>query len=537
MMSADKVKNKREILKHNNFQHANLCSLPRNHSTQAKPSNKHGGTTTTGRWFKPLRRSLFAVTFVHPPRLLDADVLSGYDVGAWSLFSAGSRGAAVTESEPRNPLAGSPGKVRVKDEPRGGSAPGDTSCISVDDDVVASTWEPQAVDIPGEPRERFRSGGQCETLTPGEQRAREGRLCRRTPYHPPPPNYSGSNLVRHDTRRRNSRFHVCSLLASRVTPTRRLSAGFLGDIPFPPPLHSSAAPYSPNFTLIGSQDLDVKNRPNLFTRPLQRTRQCSSIETVAMGRRGQRFACQQQRAGLSLYAPCLWGPRPAQPLRINTQRAPKYFTTATPCLINQFGTEQGQDTEKRGGDKGDTARIVKCAITTTRKALNWCLVLSSVGLEAVMAGYGGRHSRLLGDVHTGRRHLEIDAFRCFTYISHTLRGSLKVRQLGPSKSLCILPPVSLLASPPQGGSPAGSLRIFAYGNRAGRCRWSAGFFFGDLPFPPPPSFLRCSIFTSITLIGSKDVDFNSRPNLPNPLRGGRAVTIFKRLVSKVFNSP
>ncbi|KAJ8888795.1 hypothetical protein PR048_008287 [Dryococelus australis] len=33
-------------------------------------------------------------------------------------------------------------------------------------------------------------------------------------------------------------------------------------------------------------------------------------------------------------------------------------------------------------------------------------------------------------------------------------------------------------------SPAGSLRIFACGNRAGRCRWSAGFL-GDLPFPPP----------------------------------------------------
>ncbi|KAJ8896040.1 hypothetical protein PR048_001381 [Dryococelus australis] len=34
---------------------------------------------------------------------------------------------------------------------------------------------------------------------------------------------------------------------------------------FPPLLHSSAAPYLPRFTLIGSQDLDVKSRPNLFT--------------------------------------------------------------------------------------------------------------------------------------------------------------------------------------------------------------------------------------------------------------------------------
>ncbi|KAJ8894141.1 hypothetical protein PR048_006751 [Dryococelus australis] len=43
------------------------------------------------------------------------------------------------------------------------------------------------------------------------------------------------------------------------------SAGFLGDIPFLPPLYSGAAPYSHRFTLIGSRDLDFKCRPNLFT--------------------------------------------------------------------------------------------------------------------------------------------------------------------------------------------------------------------------------------------------------------------------------
>ncbi|KAJ8888787.1 hypothetical protein PR048_008279 [Dryococelus australis] len=37
------------------------------------------------------------------------------------------------------------------------------------------------------------------------------------------------------------------------------SAGFLGDLPFPSPLHSDAGPYSPRFTLIGSQELGVKS--------------------------------------------------------------------------------------------------------------------------------------------------------------------------------------------------------------------------------------------------------------------------------------
>ncbi|KAJ8872745.1 hypothetical protein PR048_026361 [Dryococelus australis] len=45
----------------------------------------------------------------------------------------------------------------------------------------------------------------------------------------------------------------------------RWSAGFLDDLPFLPPFHSGAATSSPRFTLIGSSDLAVKNRPNLFT--------------------------------------------------------------------------------------------------------------------------------------------------------------------------------------------------------------------------------------------------------------------------------
>ncbi|KAJ8874143.1 hypothetical protein PR048_024985 [Dryococelus australis] len=39
--------------------------------------------------------------------------------------------------------------------------------------------------------------------------------------------------------------------------------GFLGDLPFPPPLHFGAAPFSPHFALTGSQDLVVKSRPSL----------------------------------------------------------------------------------------------------------------------------------------------------------------------------------------------------------------------------------------------------------------------------------
>ncbi|KAJ8891000.1 hypothetical protein PR048_010509 [Dryococelus australis] len=47
-----------------------------------------------------------------------------------------------------------------------------------------------------------------------------------------------------------------------------LSAGFHGDLSFPPPFHSGATPYSPHFTLIGSQDLAVKSCPHITT-PIQ----------------------------------------------------------------------------------------------------------------------------------------------------------------------------------------------------------------------------------------------------------------------------
>ncbi|KAJ8879314.1 hypothetical protein PR048_019922 [Dryococelus australis] len=47
--------------------------------------------------------------------------------------------------------------------------------------------------------------------------------------------------------------------------TMPLVSRFLGDLPFTSPLHSSAAPFPPNFTHIGSQDFVVKSRANLST--------------------------------------------------------------------------------------------------------------------------------------------------------------------------------------------------------------------------------------------------------------------------------
>ncbi|KAJ8897553.1 hypothetical protein PR048_002902 [Dryococelus australis] len=64
-------------------------------------------------------------------------------------------------------------------------------------------------------------------------------------------------------------------------------------------------------------------------------------------------------------------------------------------------------------------------------------------------------------------------------------------------------------------SPAGSLRIFVSGNRAGRCRWSLGFL-GDLPFRPPLHSSAAPFSPHFTLIGSQDLAFKSRPNISTP---------------------
>ncbi|KAJ8867799.1 hypothetical protein PR048_031604 [Dryococelus australis] len=70
-----------------------------------------------------------------------------------------------------------------------------------------------------------------------------------------PPRRTGN-----DSRRDRSLILACGNGAGQC----RWPAGFLGDLPFAPPLHSSVAPYSPHSTLIGSQDIDVKSHPNLF---------------------------------------------------------------------------------------------------------------------------------------------------------------------------------------------------------------------------------------------------------------------------------
>ncbi|KAJ8890904.1 hypothetical protein PR048_010413 [Dryococelus australis] len=77
---------------------------------------------------------------------------------------------------------------------------------------------------------------------------------------------------------RQGRFRILACV-NRAGRSRWL-VGFLGDLPLPPPLHSCAAPYTPSFAFIGSQDLDIKSRPNLFTHSSSRRRNLIGIQAV-----------------------------------------------------------------------------------------------------------------------------------------------------------------------------------------------------------------------------------------------------------------
>ncbi|KAJ8880636.1 hypothetical protein PR048_017106 [Dryococelus australis] len=59
-------------------------------------------------------------------------------------------------------------------------------------------------------------------------------------------------------------------------------------------------------------------------------------------------------------------------------------------------------------------------------------------------------------------------------------------------------------------TPADSLRIFASGNRSGRCRWFPGFL-GDLPFPQP--FIPALLHTHLTLAVFQDPNDKNCPDL------------------------
>ncbi|KAJ8871253.1 hypothetical protein PR048_027559 [Dryococelus australis] len=180
------------------------------------------------------------------------------------------------------------------------------------------------------------------------------------------------------------------------------------------------------------------------------------------------------------------------------------------------------EANKQEGDKGYSATGIWCAVATKRKARNWramfsscCVYLWDLNQSRTHPNRRYSRSQLQSTTHTPlattdcSRNQPPEPTRnvtARTARSHTC-STVAERRRGSRKPAHV-PPRRTMFNPRLGHS-----RIFACENRAGRCRYWAPGFLGDLPFTPAPSFRRCSILTSITLIGSQDLAFKSHPNL------------------------
>ncbi|KAJ8873561.1 hypothetical protein PR048_024379 [Dryococelus australis] len=261
---------------------------------------------------------------------------------------------------------------------------------------------------------------------------------------------------------------ACNEIENRVGRCR-WSAGILGDLPFPPSLHYGAAPYSACFTLIGSQDPNVKSRPNLFTHSLF-TLQYRVIDYK-----------KSPEASLSFHLAPSPSDRWKQPPPL-----PRELGIHSIFLTNGITADRYKD--ERSVTRTAHARCEPSSIVAALLPTATFHLAPVPSLVRSGAGASRPTTRLGDNPEERNRKLQKDLGAAVTerLVCSPLTKAIRVQ------------------------SPAGSLQISARGNRAGRFRWSAGLL-GDLPFPPRP-FIPALLHTAL-LIGSQDLDIKSRQNI------------------------
>ncbi|KAJ8881162.1 hypothetical protein PR048_017635 [Dryococelus australis] len=231
----------------------------------------------------------------------------------------------------------------------------------------------------------------------------------------------------------------------------RWSAGFLGDLPFPPLFHSGATPYSP------------QSPSSALKTSMLRAVQISSLNPLtrrAVGVRGIR-RCY---ASIPVVQPFKRAAAPGQSGHTVGSRAGH---------VRQF--PHFRFIQRAIADPLPTREVTATAAHLCgRKRRQWLQLPRPSGLS---------------EDEAARRRLQIVSPSLFTNLSTSGRP-------GHAR----LPPMRT------GFNPLPGQRIFASGYRAGRCRRSAGFL-GDPP-PPPSSLRRRYKLTIITHIGSQDLAAN-----------------------------
>ncbi|KAJ8888757.1 hypothetical protein PR048_008249 [Dryococelus australis] len=344
-----------------------------------------------------------------------------------------------------------------------------------------------------------------------------------------------------DFQRGRSRIVTCGNRAGQC----RWSAGFLGDLPFPPPFHSVAAPYPPRLTLICSQNLNVKNCPNLFTHSLTHTRlkmfycPISSADGASSSRaiREVLSAVQQRR------------PR---------QLWPEYCNNST-CRLRKGAFTKGEREKERErarererepgervveegmdkgywaishtltGDKGcarPASRHCKKSAAPARQppsgdvTCSWMysktmrrqvfhspyLPISNTCFCACL--FDLHRTRRIGSPQNGLLHNMLDI-----YVPSTARYPTNVRYgmvLAEHKATARLPQRRTGFNPRpvhSGFSQVGIVPVRSAGRRA---------FLGNSHLPPPLHSGTTAFSPHFTLVGSQDLDIKNRLNLPTP---------------------
>ncbi|KAJ8867803.1 hypothetical protein PR048_031608 [Dryococelus australis] len=206
------------------------------------------------------------------------------------------------------------------------------------------------------------------------------------------------------------RIFACGNRAGRC----RCHRGFLGDLSFPPPLHSGATLYSPQPPSSALQTSMLRAAKISSLRP--------SSNSIPL-------ALREGRA------------------RVLTAFLVKGAVRVVRRVREVFELLTNHVQEIK-------AVLISCGMANAlSRTLDACSVHGSCPTDALMAIAMSQYS-----LHAN------------SMVSLAL-GAAMAKRSPPTKAIWVQ-------------SRVGSLRIFARGNRAGRCRWSAGFL-GDLPFPPP----------------------------------------------------
>ncbi|KAJ8878281.1 hypothetical protein PR048_018858, partial [Dryococelus australis] len=249
---------------------------------------------------------------------------------------------------------------------------------------------------------------------------------------------------------------------------------FSGIFHFPPSVHSGAALYPPRFTLIGSQDLAVKSHSHIFTPPWpvriaidQFVCNIPVLFSKAIGAVNLTLAGAHVIRNPSTALP--WPPSTAA-----GEHSRNYFPSIVTDIIGRMSLSAAVKMYTcRGSD----------------------IFLRFISLSAHFIVYN-----LQGQNALSRVRNMLDVFGGFSLCIPVSRSiSIPVDTPPPGATVV----ERLDCSPPTNANrvqyPADSLRIFASGNRTGRCRFSAGFLgFSSLP----RTFIPLLLHTYLTSLSS-----------------------------------